>query len=144
MFRQQRQIKLMAFFVMAFICLNAAGALCVAYCQSFDLRADTEHCPLAKSSERCDKSKNSENPPTASFAVDGDEMGCCPMTVSFFAGPVEKKQFSIQSVVAVPVPNYAPAPAFTFAAKIFPSELAYRGPPLDRRVDRLKHCVLRI
>ena len=141
MFRSRAQIRVFAIFVLAFICLNAGGALCVAYCQTFDIAAEPEHCPLKKKAEHCDPSENSSN---LVSVIGSHEMDCCPMTVSFFAGPVEKPSFSIEAAVFTPVPVVRLA---TPVVRLKPHNTpfpAYRGPPLDRRVDRLKHCIIRI
>jgi hypothetical protein len=142
MLRHRTQIRLIAFFVTAFICLNAGGALCVAYCQGFDVEAKTEHCPLAKSSEHCDKNNKGEN---GAIAVSDNEMDCCPMTVSFFAGPVENKQFSFDSAATASVQEFSFTSTVFVSRQRFLSDISYRGPPpLDRRINRLKHCIIRI
>ena len=141
------KFKFLAGFVLAFICLNAGGAVCVAYCQSFGIAAaaESEHCPLKKASAvHCDKSQD-DNDKRDSMSVAAD-IECCPMTVSFFAAPVEKNSLS-----------FAPAPtaAATVRREVFKplahrnESLAlvpnYRGPPpLDRRIERIKHALLRI
>lgn len=141
MFRSRLQSRVVAIFVLAFICLNAGGALCVAYCQTFDLAAEPEHCPLKKKTNHCDPS---EDPSNVVDKIGSHEMDCCPMTVSFFAGPVEKPSFSIEPAVFTPVPVVRLS---TPRALLKPHDTpfpAYRGPPLDRRVERLKHCIIRI
>ena len=67
------------------------------------------------------------------------------MTVSFFAGPIEKQTFSFgQSPVTLAVNTTDTRPVFGLA-KTFPAESNYRGPPpLDRRVERIKNRILRI
>ncbi len=144
MFRHRLISKLTAIFVTAFICLNAGGALCVAYCQTFDITAEPEHCPLKKTSEHCDK-KDQQNNESYTVASAPGEMDCCPLTFSFLAAPVESKTFSFDSIGPVLVQEFSFTPAFFASQKIYRSDIAYRGPPpLDRRVDRLKHCIIRI
>lgn len=141
MFRLRLIRKLTSIFVAAFICLNAGGAMCVAYCQAFDTVAESEHCPLKKTSEDCDGQAEQSSD---SAAVLGHELDCCPMTVSFFAGPIEKSSFSFDAAAEIAeVPQTSIAVRFaglTFSDRSY----SYRGPPLDRRTDRLKHCLIRI
>jgi hypothetical protein len=80
---RRRMIKLTALFVVAFICLNAGGAMCVAYCQTFNVTAEPEHCPLKKLSNHCDKANESDLSAAASIGT--GESDCCTMTVSFLA-----------------------------------------------------------
>ncbi len=142
MLRQRTHIRIAALFVVAFICLNAGGAACVAYCQTFDLATEpADHCPLKKSSEHCDRENNGP-----SFAELGShDLDCCPMTVSFFAGPVEKLSFSVDfpAEIAEAVSIRPIYQRGYLRGSI--QALNYRGPPLiDRRTDRLKHCIIRI
>jgi hypothetical protein len=135
--------RILALFVTIFVCLNGAGAACVAYCQTMDAPEQTaDHCPLKKLSEHCDKAGG--EPPSQASAQSSD-FDCCPMTVSFFAGPIEKNSFSVKQ----------PATAEVIKAEVFRSgfrsitplrlAISYRGPPpLDRRPDRIKHRVLLI
>lgn len=139
MFRTKLASKATALFVIAFICLNAGGTMCVAYCQTFDIAAEPEHCPLKKLSEHCDKGEAN----THSVANTG-EFDCCPMTVSFFAGPIEKNSFSFDSASPSVTVHYELSQRIFVADRSLHSFTHYRGPPLDRRTDRLKFCVLRI
>jgi hypothetical protein len=142
MFRLRQIRKLTSIFVVAFICLNAGGAVCVAYCQTFDIAAaESEHCPLKKISNDCD---GDDEQASDSATVLGDELDCCPMTVSFFAGPIEKSSFSFDAGVEIAeVAQTFVAPRFA-ALTLSDRSYTYRGPPLDRRTDRLKHCLIRI
>lgn len=143
MFRRRIQIKLFAVFVMAFVCLNASGAACVAYCETFEVTAETEHCPLKKLSEDCDKTNE---PTPQSISLDSHEIDCCPMSVSFFGVPVESKSFSFDQVSRDVLPQYVSLqPSSSVLSNTFAANFDYRGPPpLDRRFDRLKHRVFRI
>jgi len=135
--------RFLALFVTVFVCLNGAGAACVAYCQTMDAPEQTaDHCPLKKLSEHCDKAGGESRSQASAQSSDFD---CCPMTVSFFAGPVEKNSFSVKQAAAAAV----------IKVEVFRSEFRsltplqsvnrYRGPPpLDRRPDRIKHRVLLI
>jgi hypothetical protein len=143
MFQRKASIRLTALFVIAFICLNAGGAMCVAYCQNIDETAEAEHCPLQKLSDHCDKAQNNKNPSAAYLGYHSPD--CCPMTVSFFAGPIEKSSFSFDTAhVAETSPVEYSLPVFVPIRTTFTATFNYRGPPLDHRVDRLKHCIIRI
>ena len=143
MFRHRLFAKLTALFVTAFICLNAGGAFCVAYCQEFVAAAEAEHCPLQKKSEHCDKNKTRHSDSNALDASNG-EMDCCPLTVSLFAAPVEAKNFFFEAALAIPVQEVLFKPAAFQSQRRFLSDINYRGPPLDLRINRLKHSVFRI
>jgi len=133
------KLRFLALFVTVFVCLNGAGAACVAFCRTMDKpAAAADHCPLKKLSGHC-------KPDGPFFSAHGSDVDCCPMTVSFFAGPIEKNSFSVKYASATPV----------VAAEVFiprfhsltpiRSSISYRGPPpIDRRPDRIKHRVLLI
>lgn len=127
---------------MAFVCLNASGVACLAYCETFDVTAETEHCPLKRLSEDCDKTSVDH---ANSISVNGHAMDCCQLAVSFFAPPVEQKSFSFDSPSeGVPQRFAAVQPNFTLA-DTFDITFDYRGPPpLDRRGNRLKNRIFRI
>jgi hypothetical protein len=136
--------KLIAVFLVAFVCLNAGGAMCVAYCQSVLEKASVlaDHCPLKKKAAHCDPVKSEEGTSVASLG--SNEIDCCPMTVSFIGAPIEKRNLSFEaaaiSLVAAVRAELPAVPAR--AARVSPP--AYRGPPLDRRVERVKNCIIRI
>ena len=143
MYIHSKKIRLAALFVVTFICLNAGGAVCVAYCQSMmQAEATAEHCPLKKSDSHCNKKSNVETP--GATAIAGDEIFCCSVSVGFLPAPIEKSfrfvTAAATSVVETPTPEsqLISIPGFT-------STFDYRGPPpLDRRVERIKHRLLRI
>ena len=134
------KIRFLALFVTVFVCLNGAVAACVAYCQSMDAPADTaDHCPLKKLSGHCD-------PDGPFFSGHSGDFDCCPMTVSFFAGPIEKNSVSIKQPAAAATVVSAAIfiPSFRSVTPL-KSAISYRGPPpIDRRPDRIKHRVLLI
>lgn len=146
-FMRQKWIttRLVAIFLVAFVCLNAGGALCVAYCQS---SFETAHEPIDQHTQKlksghCDNSDQSEDG-TAVAGFGSGGMDCCPMTISFVAGPVEKNSFSAGEPAMAVVANVNSfKPAILDRARIY-IPAAYRGPPLDRRISRLKNCVIRI
>jgi hypothetical protein len=137
--------KLIAVFLVAFVCLNAGGAMCVAYCQSAleKVSASTEHCPLKKKADHCDPDLTEEAGATAN-SFGSNEIDCCPMTVSFIGGPIEKRSITFETAAISAVATIRhEAPTLPHKAlQILPA--AYRGPPMDRRVERVKNCIIRI
>ena len=142
--RPSIKIRALALFVTVFICLNGAGAACVAYCRSMEKpQASADHCPLKKLTGHCGSEGKQDNSPA--FSAKGSDIDCCPMTVSFFAGPIEKNSFPVKQTAAATVIT-PPTFVFTFRS-VTPlrSAISYRGPPpIDRRPDRIKHRVLLI
>ncbi len=132
-----------ALFAVAFICLNASGVACLAYCHTFDIAAEKEHCPLQKLSEDCNKAKDRDNGSKAIDTSEG-EIDCCPFTVSVVAAPVESSKAFIDTVAASPAQDLLSSPGFVASHTYSFAGTPYRGPPLDRRIDRLKHCIIRI
>lgn len=140
------KIRLVAVFLVAFVCLNAGGFVCVAYCQSSmrSLAAAANHFPLQKKADHCDPSKSENGSREASDSVGTDKIECCRMAFNFVGGPLEKRTFSGETAaapVAIEI-DWTP-PALSAGLRQNPPP-AYRGPPLDRRGERLKHCVIRI
>ena len=137
--------RLASLFVLAFVCLNAGGALCVAYCRAYDAELEAEHCPLKKLDDHCDKAGEGKTGDSASL-VASREMDCCPMTVSFFAAPLENRatQFAAEVEAIAVTKIAAPTAKVLRLANLFLT-YQYRGPPpLDRRVERIKHRLLLI
>jgi hypothetical protein len=143
MFRSRLPLRLTTVFVVAFICLNAGGAACVAFCQSLDSATQTEHSPLEKLSKHCNKAKNRASDSGAIVTTTG-EADCCPFTISFVAAPVESNQTFPDIVAATPVPGLLPSPVLYAGHKSATRGTPYRGPPKDHRIERLKNCILRI
>ena len=139
------RIKLIAVFLVAFVCLNAGGAVCVAYCQTAveAVIASKDHCPLKKKASHCDPGKGEDTAPSAD-SIGSSKIDCCVMTVSFIAAPIEKRVFSFQVPAVLVLTDSRPNLPISFqpTRKILPS--AYRGPPLDHKVDRIKNRVIRI
>lgn len=142
MFKHSVKIRLLAVFVVAFICLNAGGAVCVAYCRTSDTAGlEAEHCPLKKVERHCDRSGEDTEPQ----AFQSNEIDCCPMTISFFGAPIDKPTFRYEPAVAVVTTKAEIAPLANAVSSVINSISNYRGPPpLDRRPDRIKHRLLRI
>lgn len=139
------KIKLLSVFVLTFLCLNAEGALCVAYCQGAakaEVKAD--HCPLAKFGAHCPKSKNSMPDAAAYVEFSDNSMDCCVLSVSLIAAPIEKRQ----NIVAVTPPTVIEPIRFYIPVKVPVNERVYLSgysPPLaDRQSTHLKNQVFRI
>ena len=135
---------MIAIFLVAFVCLNAGGAVCVAFCQSAveAIAASQDHCPLKKKAAHCDPQPR-DNKDTAAKAA-GEATDCCPMTLSFVGAPFEKRAISSETaaIAASVQTNFTIRAGFLTAFTSSPP--AYRGPPLDRRLDRVKRCLIRI
>ena len=144
--RSSLTTRLIAIFLVAFVCLNAGGALCVAYCQSsFEAAHEqNDHYPLNKKAGHCDPEQQDRD--SQNFAAVGSsELDCCPMTVSFIAAPIEKNSFSVKVPVTALVASFEPTEPAVFSRIKLNVPAAYRGPPpLDRRISRLKNGVIRI
>ena len=140
--RHSAQTKLISLFVLAFICLNAGGAVCVAYCRTSD--GASPNSAVGTPVHHCEKAAK-ETGRTGPAISASRELRPCPMTVSFIAAPVEKHTlptYKAQAAATPPIRRFVPAiPIFTPA--VIP--ISYRGPPpLDRRVERIKQRVLLI
>ena len=136
--------RLVAIFLVAFVCLNAGGTICVAYCQSAmeAIASSEDHCLLKKKADHGDPQPQEKRDSAAKAA--GNTMDWCPMTLSFVGAPLEKRAFSSGTIVlSDAVKTNIPSPA-AFPSSDRSSPPTYRGPPLDRRVDRVKHCLIRI
>ena len=140
-------MRILATFVLAFICLNAGGFFCLTYCaQTASARPVSddshlsEHCRRAKK-EAAEKDRNSTK-------LDANAASCCMMPVSMFAVPIEKQTRIADVVIA----DSLPAVSFEFykfsAPVVVVSTIAstpvYRPPPLDHRVERILHSIFRI
>lgn len=144
MLRRQASNKLMAMFVLAFLCLNVGGAFCLTYCTQIAMAASPAVSDDSQLSEHCRKAKKeAEERDKNATRIDSDSASCCMLPVSMFAAPVEKQtrtELVIESAELINVEH------FTFdAPSISPSHVAitsvYRPPPLDRRVERITRSV---
>jgi hypothetical protein len=142
-FTHTRKTRFLALFVIAFVCLNAGGAVCVAYCQSaMPVDNAAEHCPLKKADSHCNKGK--VGTPSDATAVAGDEIFCCSVTVGFLPAPVEKS-FRVAQIVQTAVDETSKFEPRFVLTQTFVATFDYRGPPpLDRRIERIKHRLLLI
>lgn len=134
----------MAMFVLAFLCLNVGGVLCLTYCSQMAMaaHAKTDDSHL---SDHCRRARQGAEEKNQNSSFNADEAACCMMPIALFAAPLEKRTTFITVLVAeVPA-----AVEFDHSAPalVGHEELAvpvYRPPPLDHRVDRLLNCVIRI
>ena len=136
--------KTLALFVLAFLCLNVGGALCLSYCTQLSfaksVKADDSHL-----SEHCRQAKKAAEEKNQNSSITANSAACCMLPVSLFAAPVGK--LNRFSAVAGDVATTTTAFEFTPPAQtVFdtPAVPVYRPPPLDRRVERVLHCVIRI
>lgn len=139
--------QIFAAFVLAFLCLNVGGALCLTYCSQIMAAPETaeaashlsDHCRRARR-EAEEREKNSSK-------IEAGEASCCMMPVAFFAAPIEKRpEVKAHSVVAVPAsPRFGlPFQSHVLTADRASAQPVYRPPPLDRRIERELNCVIRI
>jgi hypothetical protein len=135
------QTKFIAAFLLLFVCMNAGGAVCVAYCRSVVLNASGAHCPLAKNGHHCDRSTKAD---ADEPSISTTKFDCCPMIVSFIPGTLEPKQTFSTETAAVPASNFAASPIEVVSRYRFQNIPAYRGPPKDERVLHITNRVLRI
>jgi len=135
----QKKTRFISLFVLAFLCFNAGGILCLTYCSRVAaMAASGQHCPLAK--EHCGRHMPEAQTSSASVGT----AGCCSMPVSFFAAPVEKRVYSDSSAAVVPAParvGYEYAVTFVTRSAHPP---IYTPPCIDRHDTQLKNCVFRI
>ncbi|HJS52476.1 MAG TPA: hypothetical protein VJ781_11290 [Pyrinomonadaceae bacterium] len=143
MLRNRIVTRFVALFVVAFICLNAGGAVCVGYCQTFDSKVSSDHSSRQKVSGHCDRAAEHARDSNV-VAETTREMDCCPFTTSFVAAPIEKQSLSLDSVATSPSQEAYVSFVFLAGRKESVIGNAYRGPPMDRRIDRLKNCIIRI
>ena len=133
--------KLISLFVLAFVCLNAMGAACVGYCRISGMPDDSAQ----QSSHHCEMALKAE--PDESVPSIGKDLASkpCPMTVSFFGGPIEKHQAPTAKAIVTTARAADGFPGVLFASDSLLATFSYRGPPLlDRRVERIKHRLLLI
>lgn len=147
MTKRSAKIRLLSLFVLTFICFNAGGAVCVAYCQGFtQSAAQKDHCPLAKFGAHCPKQKSSTQNGPAYVEFNDNSMDCCVLSVTMIAAPVEKRQRAADVAPTLVTENpqlpRRSAPRITTAEK--PFYITYSSPPADKRFTHIKNQVFRI
>ncbi len=129
-------------FVIAFVCLNLGGAMCLTYCSQAAKAAPAaasmpSHCEHHK--------KQAQTPTTNNDSASATTAACCAMPVSLIATPVEQRGIAAITDTAVAATVVStPFEIFrTFTANRV-VERVYRPPPLDQSSVRLRNCVFRI
>ncbi len=129
-------------FVIAFVCLNLGGAMCLTYCTQSAKAAPAS----AQMPSRCEHhKKQAQTPTTNNDSASAKAAACCAMPVSLIATPVEERGIvNITDTVAISTVIGKPSEIFrTFTANRV-VERVYRPPPLDQSSVRLRNCVFRI
>ena len=138
--------KALAAFVLAFLCLNVSGALCLSWCLQGPMTTLAAASDDSHLSEHCRMMKwQAEQADQNSSSIGAGQAACCMMPVALFAAPVEKR-VELANVIAV---VEMPAVEIEFAPPVIAyhqthATPVYRPPPLDRRSERLLNCVIRI
>ena len=138
--------RTVAAFVLAFLCLNVGGVLCLTYCSQILSASASPAADDAHLSEHCRQMKReAEEKNRDSSRIAADEASCCMLPIAMFSAPVEKRpEFAVNLVVEAPAEI-----RFELTAPVFSSNSSiiipvYRPPPLDRRIERILHSVIRI
>ena len=142
MIYSKTKIRFLSLFVLAFLCLNAGGFVCLAYCGQ-SLRAKADHCPLQRSKSHCPHSKAPAET-TNDRAITAGSISCCIMPVSMIGAPLEAIGRVDLAVVAVEAVRVAAVetPVAVYSRLI--PKYYYRPPPNDKRPDRIRNQVFRI
>lgn len=136
--------RFLSLFVFAFLCLNAGGVFCLAYCgQAVKARA-ANHCPLKKKgSDHCHGSKKTTQT-TDTDSLEASSVKCCLLPISLFATPLEAKYgVAIDAVTVANIETPDFAPILLVRSRQLP-KFYYRPPPNDRGTDRVRNQVFRI
>ena len=140
-----RHNRILAAFVVSFLCLNAVGLLCLSYCGGSVL-ASSSHCERMMSAAHCPHARQQANEVAAnsSPSVSVRPPSCCMMPVRMIAVPVENL-FSQTAIAMLPLPEDRAAVATLFErpSRDTPT-FVYRPPPLDKRDAPSLTCVIRI
>ena len=97
----RKMTRLVSLFVMAFLCLNVSGVLCLTYCGQVTVAKTSisddshlsEHCRLAK--------QKAEKENKGNLSIDANSASCCSLPISMFAAPIEERNlFSVDAPVA--------------------------------------------
>jgi hypothetical protein len=135
--------RFVAFFVVAFLCLNAGAFLCLSHCAKPAL-ARADHCPLKKASgSHCPHSEQpTTDPNDESFA--GVSITCCMLPVGVFGAPLELKGGTITSAAVPAAVDIADFAGQGSAVSRQLPKFYYRPPPNDTRFERVRNQVFRI
>jgi hypothetical protein len=138
--------KLLSVFVMAFLCLNAGGAVCLVYCTApATLAASAEHCPLPKVSQaHCPHANKAETPKGDVTVAESNAVSCCTLAINVFVAPIERKQVSHELAAVAPEKLVVSTPLFEFSPTTFVLPFEHRSLIRDRRSERIRNRVFRI
>lgn len=141
--------KIVAAFVLAFLCLNVGGFVCLTYCSQIAVAASRPSPDDSHLSDHCRRAKKeAEERDRDATKFDANAASCCMMPVSMFAVPLEKHTRFLAVLVADSAPTvnieFFRFAAPTVIASHITSMTVYRPPPLDRRGERILHSVIRI
>ena len=130
-------------FVIAFVCLNLGGAMCLTYCTQAAKAAPLASAPMSTHCEH--HKKQAQNPTTNNDSASATTAACCAMPVSLIASPVEQRGIATITDTAITTNVIStPFEIFrTFTANRVVDRV-YRPPPLDLSGSRLRNCVFRI
>jgi hypothetical protein len=102
--RRNAKIRFLSLFVLAFICLNAGGSVCLAYCRGYaKVEAKADRCPLERAGHHCNKAKNSGPAGPAYIEPDSGSMDCCTLPITFITATLEKRHGVIEPVATASV-----------------------------------------
>ena len=137
--------RLASLFILTFLCLNAGGAVCLAYCESASAQdAQAEHCPLKKATPDCHHSAQQSQPSTDAATLESESVTCCTLAINVFIAPIERKQVDQEIAAVVLHPSAVVGAEFLLRTSNAPQRSIFVGPQLDRRVERIRHRVFRI
>jgi hypothetical protein len=140
---RQATLKLISLFVLAFLCLNAGGFLCLTYCGQI-VKAKADSCPLKAAAHHCPHSQAPAKT-TGDHSASAGSISCCTMPIGMIApAPLETKtRVDVPAAVATVVEAAViDRPILRHSRQI--SGFYYRPPPNDRRQDRVRNQVFRI
>ena len=138
--------KLLSIFVLAFLCLNAGGAVCLVYCTGpATLAASAEHCPLPKASQaHCPHANKPDVPKSDVTIAESNAVSCCSLAINVLVAPIERKQVSHELTAAVSEKPAISIPVFELSSVSFAPPLEHQTVIRDRRFERIRNRVFRI
>lgn len=139
----RKYAKLLSLFVVAFLCLNPASVVCLAYCNYQIQIASAEHCPLKKKSSDCHGSKK-QTPPQDATSLDAGSTKNCVIPLNVIAAPIESKFGVAVNIVATSSVEKIELVSFQLIRSHQTSKFYYRPPPNDLRFERVRNQVFRI
>lgn len=133
----------LALFVLAFLCLNVGGALCLTYCVGVTHARSSSTADPGLSDHCRHPGKivaETEQDPSANAR----SVSCCLLPIALFVAPIEKRNnFSAVAIETTRAIDVKFVPPVLISSHELQS-LVYRPPPFDRRIDRIFNGVIRI